>query len=462
MPNLIQRIAGSVRRAVGAEGGFRSGPHHLPVTGGWLPSDAPWNFWQTGMDPMPYSRSAIVEACVGSYSRTIAMLPGSHWREREGGGRERMTRSALSRILRAPNNYQTISDFMLSATRDLFVDGNCYAAAIRNNRFEIDGLHLMRATLCRPVVAEGGDVFYALAGNAVLSKMLGGQHLLVPQRDVLHIRLAPSESRDPFPLCGESPMAAAALDMMTSGAISQQTLQFMLNQARPSAVLSTDLQLDRSQAEDLRQRWNEQSRGLAQGSVPILTSGLKVQPWSVGGRDSQIAELLKMSDAHIAAVYAVPLQILGIGDSRYSTTEALMSQWVSSGLGFALAHIEAGFDKLFNLAGEPTEYCEFDTTALLRSAFKDRVDGLTRGIMGGLFSPNEARAFEGLAPAEFGSEPRLQAQVVPLSAAGKIDTAPSAPAAPAIAPPAPRRLSSREIRRGGESILIAASRHAGR
>ena len=64
---------------------------------------------------------------------------------------------------------------MLSAVRDLYGDGNAYALALRNDRFEIDELHLMRASLCRPMVAETGDVFYNLAGNAVIAQMFGGQ-----------------------------------------------------------------------------------------------------------------------------------------------------------------------------------------------------------------------------------------------------------------------------------------------
>ena len=371
-----------------------------------------------------------------------------------------MTNSALSRILQQPNAYQTNSDFMLSAVRDLYSDGNAYALALRNDRFEIDELHLMRASLCRPMAAETGDVFYTLAGNAVIGQMFGGGNLVVPARDVLHIRLTPSETRSPYPLVGESPMIAAALDMATSGAISQQTLTFVLNQARPSAVLSTDLTLDRAQAEDLRQRWNDQSRDMNQGRTPILTSGLKVIPWTTGGRDAQIAELLKLSDQHVAMAFGVPLQVLGLGDARYANAEALMTQWVASGLGFALAHVEASFDRLFRLAGEPREYTEFDTSALLRSAFKDRIDALTSGIQGGLYSPNEARAFESLAPAEYGEEPRLQSQVVPLSAAGKIAAAPAAPAAPVdIVAPA-KRLSGAEIRLGGQNILAAAERAA--
>jgi HK97 family phage portal protein len=455
-PSILARMLAPIRRAL--EGAYRPGPYPLPISGGWLPDGAPINWWQTGLSPSSFPKSAIVEACISAYARTIAMCPGAHWRESEGGGRERVTNSALARILQSPNSYQTTSDFMLSTVRDLYGDGNAFALALRNDRYEIDELHLMRASLCRPIVAEDGSIFYALAGNEVIARMFGGPNLVVPQRDVLHIRLTPSETRSPYPLVGESPLVSAMLDMATSGAISQQTLTFALNQARPSAVLSTDLVLDRVQAEELRQRWNEQSRDLNQGRTPILTAGLKVIPWTTGGRDAQIAELLKLSDQHVAMAFGVPLEVLGLGDARYANAEALMTQWVASGLGFALAHVEASFDQMFRLTGEPRDYTEFDTSALLRSAFKDRVDALTKGVLGGLYSPNEARAFEGLAPAEYGDEPRLQAQVVPLSAVGKIDPAPAAPAAPvAIAPPA-RRLSGAELRRGGQNILAAAQR----
>ena len=50
----------------------------------------------------------------------------------------------------------------------------------------------------------------------------------------------------------------------------------------------------------------------------------------------------------------------------------------------------------------------------------------------------------------------FKAKCVPLSAAGKIDTAPAAPAAPVVVAPA-KRLSDSEIRYGGQSILAAAS-----
>jgi hypothetical protein len=113
-----------------------------------------------------------------------------------------------------------------------------------------------------------------------------------------------------------------------------------------------------------------------------------------------------------------------------------MQSWVSQGLGFALNHIEDAFGLLFNLKGQPDEYVEFDTKALLRSAFRDRIEGLARAVQGGIFSPNEARASESMDEVEFGDEPRVQQQVVPLSAASAIPAAPGMPGAPPQPPAA--------------------------
>jgi hypothetical protein len=179
-----------------------------------------------------------------------------------------------------------------------------------------------------------------------------------------------------------------------------------------------------------------------------------VQPWSVGGKDAATADILKLSNEHIALAFRIPLQILGIGGTPYSSTEALMQSWKSSGLGFALEHIEEAFDRLFDLGGEPDEYVEFDTAALMRSAFKDRIEGLARAVQGGIMAPNEARNLEGYGDVKFGDEPRVQQQVVPLSAAAAIPAAPAAPGAPP-APAADGADNPKEDPAGDEPAVAA-------
>jgi len=464
---LIRKVIAPIIRAV--EGSYRQGPYHLPVTGGWLPDGAPVNWWQTGADPLYQSaNSAIVEACVSAYSQTVAMCPGTHWRANGKGGRDRVTNSSLSRVLRQPNDYESMSNFMLNATRSLYLQGNAYALALRNDRYEVIELHLMNPDLSRPYVALDGSIFYRLQGNAIIDLRLGAaenQTLMVPARDVLHIRLHASR-RYPHPLIGESPLMSALGDIAMSSTITDQQINFYLNQARPSAVLSTDLVLDKDQVQALRDRWNEQSRGLGTGGVPILTAGLKVQPWAISAKEAELAEVLKLTEQHIALAFRVPLQILGIGGTPYSTTELLMRSWVATGLGFALNHIEDAFGVLFALKGQPDEYVEFDTDALLRSANKDRIEALARGVISGIYAPNEARAMEGLNEVDFGSEPRVQQQVVPLSAASAISpttkgphTPPTpSPEAPPAAPPAPAKDHNGGYQRAVNGIFRAAAR----
>lgn len=439
------------------EGDFRTGPYYLPYSGGWLGAEEGsfLNWWQMGEDVGGLgSSSAMASACISAYAQTVAMCPGDHWKSKPDNGRERVTTSALSRWLKTPNAYQTISDFLLNGVTNLYDDGNMYALALRNSRYEIVEMHLMNPRACNAMVAsETGDVFYGLAGNPVIDRMID-YPLMVPARDVLHIRLSTSQHH---PLRGESPLMSAARDVAVGNAMAMQQLNFYMNQARPGTVLSTDMVLDKDQVQALRDRWNEQSRGIGSGGTPILTAGLKPVPLSsANAENSQLADIMKMSEQRVALAYRVPLQILGIGTTSFNTTESLMQSWLAGALGFALNHIEEAIGRLFGLVGQPDEYLELNTAVLLRSQFKDRIDGLVRGVQGGVFSPDEARATESYPKVKggFGEEPRVQQQLVPLSAAAAIPAAPGPGAAPpAQSIPTPAQKSSEDENQEQEQFV---------
>jgi HK97 family phage portal protein len=449
----IRSVASAVFKA--AEGQYRPGPWYLPVTHGWLPADVgnSMNWWQNGNTPwLLGSRLAVIEGCVSAYAQTIAMCPGNHWKGNSKGGRDRVTTSALCRILRQPNDYQTISDLLMNSTRQLYLEGNAYLLCMRNARYEIDELHLMDNRYCRALIDGDGEVHYSLGGNWVVQNRYGPL-ATVPARDVLHIKLHVDQLRNP--LRGESPLVSAYLDQLTAQSILSQQATFYQNQAKPGYVLSTDLLLDKDQTSALRDRWTEQTTGANVGGTPILTNGLKPQALPMATfRDAQLAEVLKLSNDGIAMAFRVPPQILGIAEhGTFRSTEALMQAWVASGLGFALNHIEEAFGQAFGLAGQPDEYVEFDTQALLRSAYKDRIDALARAVQGGIMSPNEARNSEDLDSVKFGDEPRVQQQVVPLSAAaaiprpGQEPKIPASPPAPSQPPQPPARSLNLDARR---------------
>lgn len=411
MSNWLTRLVPAWLKKSG-EGQYRPGPYYLQD--GWLSAAAGryLNWWQMGHSLGPYPDSgAMVEACVSAYAETIAMCPGGHWRKLPDGGRERVINSALSRIIKSPNDYQSMSDFLLNTTARLFENGEAFALAIRNNRGEIIELHPMRYG--QPWISgEDGSIFYRLYGNEI-AEMRFNMAFPIPARDVLHIRLKTPR----HVLKGESPILATVLERMMAGAALNQQVTYYINQARPSFMLETDRELSVSQVQELRASWNAQTQGKNAGGTPILTWGLKAKEVTGNAKDGQLAELLKLSNESIALAFRVPMQVLGLGNTAVASTEALMQSWKASGLGFALNHIEETFGKLFGLRGLPDEYLEFDTAELLRSAFRDRIEAWSRATISGIVAPDEARNEFDLPKVEggHGKMPRVQQQVVPLS-----------------------------------------------
>lgn len=406
---LLSRIFPARQKAT--EGAYRPGPYAL--SDGWLSATAGRlvNWWQAGHSLTPYGESsAMVEACVSAYAQTVAMCPGGHWKTLGNGGRALVPSSALTRIMKRPNDYESISDLLLNLTRRLYEKGEAFGLAIRNNRGEISELHLMRNGYAR--LAVDGSIFYDLGGNEIVQQRFD-LSAPIPARDVLHVRLHTPR----HPLKGESPILATILDRAMAGAALNQQVSFYVNQARPSFMLETDQTLTKEQTDALRERWNEQTQGDNAGGTPILAWGLKAKQVETKARDNELAELLKMSDQNVALAFRVPMQILGVGGTPFASTEALMSSWKASGLGFALNHIEEAFGLLFGLKGLPDEYLEFDTKALLRSNFKEMIEGLAKSTISGIHSPDEARNDLDLpvVPGGHGAMPRVQQQVVPLS-----------------------------------------------
>ena len=220
----LTRIASAIAGKA-LEGAPRPGPWSLPTSGvTWsvgAPSYGGWvNGWQLGSEPSgPGAQSATVEACKALYAGAISSCPIGHFVRLANSGKARVDTSDASRIFRSPNSYQTWSDFIAEAVRCLLDDGNFYALATRNARFEVAELHPMDPRISAPGVApETGDVVYALGGNPIVDTWpddvfgyaRSGRYALTPARDVLHIKL-PSyrTARQPTFLIGESPLVCS-------------------------------------------------------------------------------------------------------------------------------------------------------------------------------------------------------------------------------------------------------------
>ena len=403
----------------------------------------PWQFWQRGID-RHHAHSghvAAVESALDAHVHAVAPLPGAHYLSKDDGGKERIKTSPLSRILRRPNGYQTSSDFLTFLVRQLLSTGNFYAVAVRDDAYRITAIHPMFGNDVSPVVdKDSGEVFYAVRSSP-LAPWSDSTHI-IPARDVMHIKLYTPR----HPLEGVSPITYAAMAIASNSAISGHQAAFFNNMARPSFILSTDLNLTGVQMKQLRDAWEAQSKTMNSGGVPILGGGMKAQPLALTSQDAQLVEAFKMTVEDIARAFRIPGQLLGLSGT-YSNTEQLIGFWLSTGLGFLVNHIELAFDKFFDLPAD--EFTEFDTETLLRVDLKSRLESLSLATQNGIMSPNEARSRMDLPTVEFGDEPRMQAQCVPLSKADMVTAVAATPAAPApeapTAPPEPEKQVDTDI-----------------
>lgn len=399
------------------------GGYQLPISGGWIPSNWSWNWWQQGKNIVRHGESSTVHASIDAYAQTIASLPGYHNKETGKGGNTALKGTPVSNFLRYPNSYQTRSDFMLNIIKQLLYNGNAYAVGIRDDRDQIISTHIVDSRGTQPYIEpETKEIFYGIGHNPLLDSL---PEMLVPQRDVVHLRLYTPR----HPLIGVSPIENLAASIAANNAILGHQATFFSNMSRPSGVLTTDEKLNKEQMMMLREAWESQSQGINSGRIPILSSGLGWQSMSINSQDSQLIDAYRMGIEEIARAFRVPLPL--IGDNRnntYNNVEQLINSWLAMGLGFLLEHIERSFDRYFEIPED--EHINYDTDVLMRTDFQGRIEALSKAVTNGIYSPNEAREKEKLDAVEYGEEPRVQAQNVPLSAAGQIpETTPSAPTA---------------------------------
>lgn len=394
--------------------------------GGWFQLDSLEDGWQRNLSVFGKDTCGADFACKNIYAQALATMQARHVRYLEDGGTEIIKTSPLSRILRNPNPYQTWTDFIYNFVFATLTHGNGYAYADRDDSNRITALHRLPSDSAVPYVdTETQDVYYGVGPQP----MINIPQVMIPAREVQHLRIYTPE----HPLIGVSAIRFAKMPVLINNAIAFNQSAFFSNMSRPSGVLTTDEKLTKEQMDALRNAWYERSRGVKAGEVPVLGWGLKWNPMTITSEDAQLIEAYRMSVEDIARVYRVPLALLGdYTKATYNNTEQMIGSWLATGLGFMMEHIERSFTRFFNLP--PEESMQFDTEALLRTDFAGRIDALTKAISGGLMSPNEARSRERLPRVEYGDEPRVQQQNVPLSAVGQMPEAPSAPEAP---PPAP-------------------------
>ena len=410
----IRQLPSVVRNVLFAEGSWRGPFSGLGELGNVFGMTYLQDGWQNNLQLS--SRNAEdfgpVYSCIAILSQELSRIPIKHYAIADDGRRTEVKNKAPFRVLRNPNKYQTISDFLLYVKRSLLLEGNGYAVAERNNRFEVTALHPVNPYQMYPYIIDG-EVFYRF-GDPVTAQLLNIEEdnaiAWFPARDVFHIRMHCPK----HPLIGESPLTAALFPANTGMQINTHTLKFFHNLSRPSGVLRHPGTLTDDAMERIKQRFVQLTQANQYGAPLVLQENMDWKPLTMSAVDAELVNSYKLTERQIAQVFRIPPFLLGeLEKATFQNVESLVRFFIQSSLGFYVNHFENALTKFFELPAD--EYIHFDVEgALLRTDLKERMDAYAKAIQSGVYAPNEARARESLPPVEYGDAPRVQQQLVPL------------------------------------------------
>jgi len=376
--------------------------------------------WQRGSQVEslgPLTSFGAVFACVSRIANDIAKLELQFLERQVDGTWSPADAKQPNWVpLRKPNSYQNRIQFISYWLTCKLLHGNSYSLKERDWRGQVVRLYLLDPRRVTPMVTSEGDVYYSVAGDALVRQPHG---ITVPASEIIH-------DRGPtlwHPLVGVSPIMACAWSATQGLKIQQNSTTFFENMSRPSGMLTAPHTIDEVTAERLKAEWSNNYGGKNLGKVAIAGDGLTYQAMTMPADEAQLIEQLKWSVEDVARCFNMPLYKIGAGQMpTNNNVEALNTQYLGDCLQVHIEALEACLDD--GLDVKPGFGVEFDIGGLLRMDQAAQMTMLGEGVKAAILSPNEARRKLNYAPVSGGYSPLAQQQNYSLSALARRDAKP--------------------------------------
>lgn len=278
---------------------------------------------------------------------------------------------AYSPVIRKPNHFQNRIQFFEGWVLSKLQDGNTYVLKQRDGSGAVRRMYVLDPNLCTPLISSDGEVFYRLNTDNLAGLP---DQIIVPAREIIHDRF----NCFFHPLIGISPIFAGGLSAMQGLSIQEGSTTFFQNGAQPGGILSSTLEMDDKDAEELKAYFNEQFGGKNRGKIAVVGGGLQYHPISAKATDSQLIEQLKWTADVVCSVYHVPPYKIGMGTvPANSNVQAQNIEYYSSCLQSLIESIELCLDEGLGMDGTSLG-TEFDIDALMRMDTATQYDVATK------------------------------------------------------------------------------------
>ena len=344
---------------------------------------------------------SAVWACVTLISETVAGLPLRVYK-RTGRGQNLIVDHKYNDLFQVqPNSMYGAFQFFELCTHHCLTRGDSFSVIDRNGYGDVIAFYPLDPSAVM-VIKHDGQLYYR-------ATLADGSYEIFDSSRILHVPGAGFDG-----LRGYTPISVLRNAAGLAKATEKHGAKLFSNGTNLSMTLETDDKLTDEATQKILKTFNESFRGPDNANkTAILPHGLKANMLTMSNEDAQFLETRKFQVSDIARIFKVPPHM--IGDLERSTNNNIEQQNINYYTITAkpwLERFEAEINrKIFMGTGE---FAEFDTRRLLRGDFKNRMEGLSKGVNSGIYTPNEAREAEGLNPVEGGDILRVPVNTAPI------------------------------------------------
>ena len=378
-----------------------------------------------------------VMACTAILSEDVAKLPLNVYRRTAKGGREVYRDHPLQKLLRRPNDWQTRFEFVEIMQAALVLRGNAYAVLVRDGLDRILQMVPVHPDQVMLWEAPDGEYFYLVTRRgmhemAVLSSM----PTMIPARDMFHLRWMGSWNS----LLGLSRIQLMREAIGLSMSQEQMSARVAGSGARPGGILTTEGKLTPEVKDSIKLAWQAAQGGMKNsGRTALLEGGVKWQALGMTLVDAEFMASRQFSLEDIGRGFRVPKYKLGIGGDTAGPSLVQQDQdYLNNVLSAYCERWVAKLEREFDVDGDEITVA-FDYAHFLKADITTRLNALRVGVLSMVYTPNEARAAEGLAPIDGGDTLYQPTNVTPIgweAASGASDEKPSGPGSDTTGAPA--------------------------
>lgn len=336
---------------------------------------------------------SMVWSCVKILSESLSGLPLKLYEDKQGTRSLVTGKDPMLTLLRKPNPYMTMLNFLKFVVVNMALRGNAFALIERNVHGDQIGLVPLDWRTVK--IDTEDDLIYWVTPSE-------GDPYPVSPEHMLHFKLFSLDG-----VVGLSPIEHQAETMGLAKAGQQWSARFMRKGGFTGGYVIYEQFLTKAQQAQVMEKFPDVRKADVDdiGKMAILQGNPKIVPAGISQKDAQFIESQQFQEEALAGIYGVPLWLAnraGKTSIMGSNLEQQLTGYITFGLKPFIDAVEDEFnDKIYRVK---SRFVEFAVEGLLRadSAGRATYYGSALGGSGGSgwMTINEVRVKENLPPLE--------------------------------------------------------------